>query len=110
MTPNGRTPSASTGSWSLYPTVTTRWGAAGIRVVPLRCSTLSGKPPVPDAGDAPVALSMAPPQAVTSPSAPSAPAPVSSLRRVMRSRTGSRSVAGTGPPGQIIRVARRVLP
>jgi hypothetical protein len=41
--PTGTTPSASTVSWSVNPTVTTRSGGFGITVVPNLCSTDTGK-------------------------------------------------------------------
>src|ERR1700754_2267500 len=98
VTAIGRTPIASTGSWSLYPTVTTRCGALGISVVPLRCSTAIGNAPEA-AGVAAGAAGSGepPPHADRRPSVPRAPAPVSSLRRV-RWPAGTRGTAGMGPP------------
>jgi len=59
-TPTGLTPSASTASWSVQPTVTTRSGGALISVVPYLCSMRTGAAPPAAASASP---SESPPQA-----------------------------------------------
>src|SRR5690348_14759748 len=73
----GTTPSASTGSWSFQPTVTTRSGCLSIVVVPNLCAMLTGN------------------AAAADPEAAGAAAPSSSDPQAVRVAAASRPVATT---------------